>query len=238
MVDIGNTRTKAVLFHGGRITRHSTADRPEELDLGALTDGRGLDGVALASVGHPSEEVRALFSALAPVQVITGTSPTPVDVAYRTPETLGVDRLANAVAIALLFPGRSMLAVDLGTCITYDLVRPREGFIGGAITPGPRMRSRAMHAYSARLPLTDPDPRAPMVGRDTRECLATGVFHGVVHEIAGIVSDLRQQAPDLGVVLTGGAALPFVHALKSGIFADPFLTLRGLYAIHLHNLVP
>ncbi|MCB9170402.1 MAG: type III pantothenate kinase [Flavobacteriales bacterium] len=238
VVDVGNSRIKAAVFRGHRVLGTMTADRQQMFDADVLLQGRHPAGIVLASVGGPTVPLVERLRSWGVVRTITGSSPAPIPVAYRSTASLGVDRLANAVAAAALFPGRPMLAIDIGTCITYDLVLPDQGFVGGAIAPGPTMRARSMHQDSATLPEVDPDPEVPAIGRDTRECLAAGVFHGIVHELRGMIEERRQHAPDLGVVLTGGAAPPFVNALKSGIFADPLLTLRGLHALHLHNPVP
>jgi type III pantothenate kinase len=155
--------------------------------------------------------------------------------AYRTPVTLGVDRLANALGAVSLFPGRAVIAVDLGTCITYDVVDAEGCYAGGLITPGMRMRAKAMNAYSARLPLVRPTGEPPLIGTDTEGSLLAGVHHGVRAELQGLIADLGQGSHRCAVVLTGGDAPRFTKALKSGIFADPLLTLRGLHALLIHH---
>jgi type III pantothenate kinase len=235
VVDIGNSRVKLALFRGARVLRFT---RVPELGPMVLRNFLGADRplhIAVASVGVPVAPLLPLLHAHAPVVELTGGSPAPVPNAYGSPGTLGVDRLANAAALHHLFPGRPALAIDLGTCITYDLVLPGSGFVGGAISPGPRMRGQAMHRYSARLPLVEDPGRPALVGTDTQGGLASGIHHGVRFELSGMIGELRQQHPDLAVVLTGGAAPGYAAALKSGIFADPLLTLRGLHVLLAHH---
>lgn len=235
VVDIGNSRVKLALFRGRQVLRFTRMDRP---DAEALRDFLGADRpacIAVASVGVPATTVMPLLEAYGPAIELTGASPAPLPVVYATTATLGVDRLANAVALHEGFPGRPALAIDLGTCITYDLVLPGAGFAGGAISAGPRMRGQAMHRYSARLPLVEDPGSPPLVGRDTLSCLASGIHHGVRLELAGMIAELTLQHPGLAVVLTGGAAPAYAAALKSGIFADPLLTLRGLHALLAHH---
>ncbi len=235
VVDVGNSRVKLALFRQRQVLRSTRMDRPDADALrNFLEDARPVC-IAVASVGEPAASIRPLLEVHGPVLELTGSSSAPMPVAYATPATLGVDRLANAAALHDRFPGRPALAIDLGTCITYDLVLPGTGFVGGAISPGPRMRGQAMHRYSARLPLVVEPGSPPLVGDDTLACLASGIHHGVRFELAGMIAELTRQHTDLAVVLTGGAAPAYAAALKSGIFADPLLTLRGLHALLAHH---
>lgn len=208
-------------------------------DAAGLEEWLGPERPAAIAVGSVAAEAAAFIQQighLAPVHVISGASPSPLASAYQSPLTLGVDRLANALGATLLFPNRPVVAIDAGTCITYDVVSAERVYLGGIIAPGLRMRAKAMHHYSARLPLVEPPLHTPLLGVDTPTSLAAGVHHGMVAEVAGIVSALRHQWPAMAVVLTGGDAPRFAFALKSGIFAHPLLTLEGLHALLLHQL--
>lgn len=238
VLDIGNTRTKAGLFASGRLVRKAILPNGDAAGLRDLIGSQRLERVGVGSVEaeHP-----AIIDALGPevgVTVLRGDSPSPLRSAYATPATLGIDRLANAVGARSLFPGRPVLAVDLGTCVTYDLVSGDGVFLGGLISPGLRMRARAMHAFSARLPLVEPDAAPALVGHSTSSCLASGAHHGLRSELDSLIGQFRQQHPGLVVVLTGGDAPRFARALENGIFAHPFLTLLGLHALLLHAHPP
>jgi type III pantothenate kinase len=235
VLDVGNTRTKAALFRGQRLVR---AGVMRSGDGGALKEFLGGDHpgrIAFGSVATPDPKWEAHLRTIAPTFLLTGGSSAPVRSAYATPLTLGVDRLANAVGAKGMFPGRPVLAIDLGTCITYDVVSAEGVYQGGAISPGMTMRSRAMNAYSARLPLVAALADTALIGVDTETSLASGVHFGIVHELQGYIHHLAHQYPGMAVVLTGGDGLRFARALKSGIFAHPFLTLEGLHAILLHQ---
>lgn len=234
ILDAGNTRVKAGLFHEGRLVR-AIALVPDDLEglRGFIGDADVLE-VVVGSVASAEGAVLAGAGEFAPVHSITGASASPVRSSYRTPSTLGVDRLANAVAAAAFFPGRAALAIDLGTCITYDLVDPRGNYLGGAISPGMRMRAKAMHAYSARLPLVEPAMGSAPFGDSTESALQSGLYHGISGELERYMHMARSSFADACVVLTGGDALAFARGLKSGIFAHPFLTLEGLRLIHRH----
>ncbi len=236
VLDIGNTRTKAALFSEGRPVCHGfLASGADALGvwLGDVRPNR----IAVASSGEVDEMVITLLQRLAPVTQLGGASPSPLRSAYTTPATLGVDRSANAVAAWNMFRNRASLSIDLGTCITYDLVDHTGTYRGGAISPGLRMRAEAMHTYTARLPKVEV-VAVPLLGTDTIGALQSGVFNGVLAEIHGYSKTLRQQWPDLAVVITGGDATLVLPGLGSRIFADPLLTLRGLHALleHQHAL--
>ena len=228
VIDRGNSRQKLALFQDGRCIDHTVVGLNPDGWLPWL-NGRVPVRIAIGASGEalPVSDLQRL----APVTVLRGDSPAPIRTAYATPATLGVDRWANAVAIAGMFPGRAALAVDLGTCITFDLVDPSGCHLGGAISPGLRMRAAAMHAHTARLPEVDPDGDVQAFGTSTESALRAGVVTGIRYELEGWAREGRYQWPDLAVVLTGGDAPRVARALKSGIFADPLLTLRGLHAL-------
>ncbi len=237
ILDAGNTRTKAALFRDGLLRRHAAlASR----DAGAVK--AFLDGVVPAAIGVGSvaQEDPALVTALrtiAPVHVLTGASPSPFPSRLPDRSTLGVDRLANAVGAARTMPGRATLVIDPGTAITYDVVEPDGTHAGGAISPGRSMRARALHTYSARLPLIDTTaPTADRIGTDTAGAMLAGIDLGITYEMAGHIRQVRAQWPDAAVLLTGGDALRYMNALESGIFALPLLTLEGLHALLVHQL--
>ncbi|MBP8822727.1 MAG: type III pantothenate kinase [Flavobacteriales bacterium] len=238
VIDVGNSRIKLGLFNQGRITSLATAAHHDLEAVEQFCGGHPPRCIIVGSVAGPNEGFVHALGRLAPVKEVTGGSPSPVRSLYQTPATFGVDRLANVVGAAALFPQRPVLAIDLGTCITYDLVDELAVHQGGNISPGLHMRARAMHAYSARLPLVDPHPGTPLLGTGTASSLAAGCHHGLLMELAGFIGAFRQQHRHLAVVLTGGDAPNAARALKNGIFAHPTLTLIGLHAIALYDPDP
>lgn len=235
VLDIGNSRTKLGLFYRGRLARHAVVANG---DLEAIRDLVGMDSVERVVIGSVAQEDADLLNMLdrfATVEMITGTSPSHLRNLYTTPETLGADRWANAVGASLLFPSRAVLAIALGTCAIYDLVGADNVYRGGIISPGFHMRARAMSEFTARLPQVEPAEHPQRLGLSTAECLSAGVHHGLRTELLGTIAEIRQQHPDLAVVLTGGDAPRFARGVENGIFAHPFLTLFGLHALSLFN---
>jgi type III pantothenate kinase len=235
VIDVGNTRTKLALFDGGSMVAYRAESNSDHDVVIATARGWRPGRIALGCVAREEPILVRELEHIAPTLVIRGSTPAPLENAYATPLTLGADRLANAVAAAAFFPGRASLAIDLGTCITYDLVDAAGIYRGGAISPGLRMRAQAMHAYSARLPLVDPDRAVEMFASTTTDALRAGIFHGVLGEVCGFIQAHVHQAPEGAVVLTGGDAQQMARALKSGIFAHPFLTLEGYRLILAHQ---
>lgn len=236
VLDIGNTRTKAAVFAGPSLVKHGAWTAAAGNDLAQWLDGREPTAIAVAASGNVPDELMAWGTATAPLFRLNGQSPSPLGTSYATPHTLGMDRWADALAAWQLGAHRPCVAIDLGTCITYNVVGPDGIFQGGAISPGLRMRARSMHEYTARLPLVEVDAFPPLIGTDTVSSLKSGAFHGVLAELWGYTNALRQQWPNLFVVLTGGDAPLFTGHLRSSIFADPLLTLRGLHALLEHQL--
>ena len=235
VLDVGNTRTKVGLFQGSRHMRWGTVANGDVETVAAFARGFHVAHVVLGSTATPDPVLEVGLAQVAPVHVITGSSPTPLHSAYATPQSLGADRSANAVAAVRRFPGRAVLVLDLGTCITYDLCLADGTYAGGGISPGVRMRAQAMHAYSARLPLVEFVEEPPLVGTTTVGSLAAGIHHGVLGELVWYLRQFRGQHPHLAVVLTGGDAPRFVRGLESGIFALPLLTLEGSHALLVHH---
>ncbi len=238
VIDMGNTRCKAMVFSHGRPVRMGILSDRDAGAVERFLDGLRPEAIVIGSVSAPADELAEQLKRSAPVLVVTGNTRLPIRNAYGTPLTLGVDRSANAVAAVRRFPGRNVLVIDAGSCITYDVVDATGTFRGGAISPGLRMRAKAMNDYSARLPLVDVPVPPPVLGETTEAALRSGVHHGAVGEMSGFIRQFTDHFPDLVVILTGGDGLQAVRALKNGIFAVPFLTLEGLHAILLHHLEP
>lgn len=235
VLDVGNSRTKVGVHTAGRWVKLATLPNTDREGLMALLNGKAVSAVVIGSVAERDPELVEQAGTVAPVLEVTGATPSPLQQAYGTPFTLGADRLANAVAAWQAFPGRPVLVIDPGTCITYDLVEADGSYLGGAISPGLRMRAFAMHHHSARLPLVEPPSSPGLLGRDTASSLASGMHHGILGEMHHYVGAMRMDRPQLAVVLTGGDAPRFAAALKSGIFAHPLLTLNGLHALLEHH---
>jgi type III pantothenate kinase len=160
----------------------------------------------------------------------------PVEIAYRTPETLGMDRVCSAVGVRELAGKGPLLCIDAGTAITYDYIDADNRYCGGGISPGIRTRFRALNQFTAALPLVEKEGRLPLVGDDTETSIRSGVVNGVLAEIAGITERYHEMAgPGLQTAITGGDADFLGNHLKNINFVDSNLLLRGILAIVIHQ---
>ncbi len=168
----------------------------------------------------------------------THHTPVPVDNRYATPHTLGRDRLAGVVGAAYMRPGADLLVIDAGSAVTYDFIDAQGCYHGGSISPGLKMRLRALHDYTGRLPLVEvSSDDVPLIGCDTSLSILSGVIHGMVFEMEGHIAQMREAYPMLSTFLTGGCAIYFADKLKSTIFAEENLILTGLNRILRYNNV-
>lgn len=235
VLDVGNNRTKMGLFGASGIIRSgtvATGDLPSLLEF--IASDRP-SAVAIGSTAKVDHDLLEAMGKLAPVLVLDGSSASPLLNGYGTQATLGADRLANATAAAMHFPGRAVLVIDAGTCITYDLVNAEGTYAGGAISPGMTMRAMAMHAYSARLPNVELGGTVSEIGTTTHASLEAGIHFGILGEMREFIQRYGHERAGMAVILTGGDAPRFVNALENGIFATPFLTLEGYHALLQHH---
>lgn len=236
VVDIGNTLVKFAVFEQGELVRQHVAGEPREADLEALLQGRRAERAIVASTrGAMPALVELIRRHVDRLLEFTPATPVPIGNAYRTPETLGRDRLAAAVGAATLYPGRNALIVDFGTAVTLDVVSAEGVFLGGCISPGLSMRFRALHEYTASLPLCEATDCQSLVGRTTGEAIRFGVMNALAFEIEGYVARLEAQFENLCVIFTGGDAKFFAKRIKNTIFANCNLVFCGLNRILEYN---
>ncbi len=235
VIDRGNTRMKTALFGEGRDPEIAILEPGTDAQLNAMLDeaeirfGAGSLGPAIySSVVSDDASIIGAISGRMELLVLSADTPLPVRNLYGTPGTLGNDRIAAAVAANALFPGRNVLSIDAGTCITYDFTNGSGEYMGGGISPGLTIRFKALNTFTSRLPLVSVAGDAGLIGRSTEGSIRSGVVNGTLAEIDGIIDRYRESFPDLAVILTGGDANYFDKRLKNDIFAVPNLVLMGL----------
>ena len=155
---------------------------------------------------------------------------------YQTPETLGADRLANAVAAAAIFPKKPCVIIDSGTCIKFDFITRNNEYFGGSISPGIEMRFKALHEFTHQLPLLTQTEPVYLIGKNTSESIISGVINGTLAEVKGILEQYQMTHKDLQVILTGGDYALIERTIKTSVHVEPWLTLKGLNEIFLHQL--
>lgn len=237
IVDIGNTRAKLAVMERGEVVAQRSVGRLCEADLDGLLSAWPAvrRAIVSSSRGAAAEAAGWLRRRLGCVVEFDARTPVPVGNAYATPETLGRDRLAAAVGAATRCPGRNALIVDFGTAITVDLLTADGVFRGGCISPGATTRFRALHDYTAALPLCGACEEWAPLGATTRSAVEAGVMQGIAFEIEGHVREAQRRYDDLCIFFTGGEAKYFAKRIKNTIFADCNLVFCGLNRILEYN---
>ena len=236
IIDIGNTAAKVALFDGGEMVEVLTESNQSLDCLEALCAKYPVEQGIVATVIDLSERVLAALVALPfPLLWLDSKTPLPVTNLYETPETLGYDRMAAVVGANEQYPRRDILVIDAGTCITYEFIDSKGQYHGGNISPGMQMRFKALNQFTGRLPLIDSNGRKLPMGRDTETAIRAGVLKGMEYEISGYIESMKHKYPELLVFLTGGDGFSFDSSVKSIIFADRFLVLKGLNRILNYN---
>ena len=236
IIDIGNTVAKLAAFDGDKLLEvvHDSNETLEQLP--AFFRKYPFRKAILATVIDLTADVRSRLDDLpVPVLYLGADTPLPVENLYETPRTLGYDRMAAVVGANALCPGRDLLVIDAGTCITYEFIDSLGRYHGGNISPGLQMRFKALHQFTGRLPLVEPDGRLLPLGKDTETAIRSGILRGMEYEISGYIQSMKHKYPELLVFLTGGNEFSFDTNLKNIIFADKFLVLKGLNRILNYN---
>lgn len=241
IIDRGNTFTKVAVFEGDILTNAHAFPRHPVPELERLAKSiPGIDSAIIASVAGDADILEKALKGMGISKVIRVRSGLllPIRITYKTPDTLGADRIANVCGAEFRFPHQNCLVVDLGTCIKYDL-KTADGFYpGGSISPGMEIRYRALHQFTGKLPLVEaslPGEFPPLTGQSTATSLRSGVEQGILSEVNGITAKYLEHYKELKIILTGGDHSRFADQLKSPIFVAPNLTLEGLRVILDHN---
>ncbi len=237
VLDFGNTRKKAAIFDNERLIEEILL--PElsitvfEQMFKQFPDITA--GIISSVVDYPKHIDEFLSRRFNYIKLSHDTA-LPVVLDYKTPKTLGIDRIVLAVAGHDFFPTNNVLVIDAGTCITYDFITNSGVYQGGAISPGLETRFRAMNTFTDRLPLLCSTPIDYFIGKDTNECLLSGVMNGTLFEIDAFIESYKKEYKDCKVIITGGHANYFDKKLKNNIFAVPNLVMIGLNLILKFNL--
>lgn len=238
--DFGNTRLKCGVFEAGNLTDVRTVENDSNESMLLILDSYKPKYTILSSVINHNIELENILATHSSFLKLDARVQLPFTTPVRKPETIGADRLALCASAVHLYKNQNSLVIALGSCITYNFINKYNNFIGGSISPGMEMRFKALNYYTAKLPLikTESIPRGwnlPLIGYDTETNLLSGVLLGMAAEIDGIINEYKEKFKNFNVLLTGGDTVNFAQHLKNKIFADPYLILKGLYAISKFN---
>jgi len=230
IIDIGNTLVKYAVFNNDQLVEILKTSEIETGKVNTLIKEFDIKNVIISSV-------RKEMNWNLDVEVIHLSHKTslPINLNYKTPETLGKDRIANIVAVSEEYPNKNAVVIDAGTCITYDFINKNKEYLGGRISPGLEMRYKSLNEFTELLPKLSISGESKFIGYDTESSIYSGVEQGVLAEVNSLISGFRKENEDLIVVVTGGDTFFFENALKNSIFADQNLVLKGLNIILKYN---
>jgi type III pantothenate kinase len=230
-LDFGNTRLKAGVFKNGSFIEEVSFENDSLETISSVVQKYKPNKTILASVINHDTEIESYLSTKTRFHKLNSSSKLNFTIAVGKTETIGNDRLALMAAACSEFPGKNNLIIGIGTCITYNFINTESQFLGGSISPGMEMRFKALHDYTAKLPLVGSDRNLPLIGYDTKTNLQSGVIFGIVNEINGFIEKYNEKYGNFNAVLTGGDAPYFASQLKSRIFADINFLYKGLYTL-------
>ena len=240
IIDIGNTLIKYYVFDEGVIL-DSYHDPLENWSLSLQKIKKEFPKLKSAIISDVNGSfINELQEALVPLPFVNCSIELklPFKTQYNPPKQLGQDRIALLAACQLLYPHKNVLVIDIGSCITYDLLDQNGIHQGGAISPGFSMRFKSMSDYSGKLPLLQPKKEGnDLVGTSTEAAMHSGVYHGIFFELQGIISIYQSKHKHLTVILTGGDAQMLSKPLKNSIFAHSNFLAKGLnYILALNQI--
>jgi type III pantothenate kinase len=233
-IDCGNTQIKIGVFLNGEIVKLLRL-HPEEIDVAKrLAEDYPIAAAAMVSVAK--KEINSKIQEIFPeILTISSSSALPYKMRYETPYSLGLDRMCNAAALySKSFKGYKV-AIDIGTCVKFDVLDDQNNYLGGSISPGIGLRYRSLNDYTAQLPLLNEKGKLPLIGKNSIACMQSGVINGLKAEIDQFIAKFEQEYHDLTFFVTGGDANSFDFAGKNNIFVDENLTLKGLEIIYSLN---
>ena len=232
VVDIGNNFFKLGIFENSNLV-FSFFEKNDKIDAEIEKIIRSYSKITSALISNVSSVkiIDILNKLNIKIYELDSTFIFPFKLNYKTPESLGNDRLALAAAATILFPNSNNLVIDAGTCITIDFIDNNNHFMGGSISPGVKMRYDSLNHYTANLPLLKNENNFNYPGDSTNASIHAGIIGGVSNEINGFIKQINSRNDKVNVILTGGDAKILSKTLKITIFANQNFILEGLNSI-------
>lgn len=239
IVDIGNTQIKAGFFENNQLVKLETSTLEEiEFICGLVSKYKNTYNVIISSVREYPE---ALIAKLKPqcklVLFFNSKIKIPLENRYESKSTLGYDRLAACTGAYGLHEGKDILVIDAGTAITFDFVNNKGQYLGGCISPGLKMRFKALHEFTKKLPELSKNENFNLIGKNTNDAIISGVQNGLIFEIDAYINNLKSKHSDLRVIITGGDANFLSKLLNNKTNLHPEIVLEGLNKILNFNLL-
>ena len=236
IVDEGNTLCKIAVLDKNEVLCERSVRDFDMAEIVSLISQFTIDKAVVASTrGGAAKICEQLRTKIDKVLHFTSQTEVPIGVDYSSRQTLGADRLAVAVGVVCGMGIEDALVVDMGSAITFDIIE-NGTFRGGNISLGVAMRFKALHDYTAALPLCSATEPTEEFGKSTVEAIEQGVMQGILYEIEGYAARILAGKAKKNIIFCGGDAESFVNRIKNAIFAPRKLMFTGLNKILEYNV--
>ena len=236
VVDIGNSTLKVAIFDKKLMTSKFIYTNQSLNIFSDLFKNNVIDNCLISNVSTIDKNILDFLKINSNLFSINESINLPFINLYKTKNTLGHDRIALVSAAAIDFPDQNTLIIDTGTCITYDFKNSENEYLGGGISPGIQMRFKSLNSQTSKLPLSTINLDYKLIGDDTNSSINSGVVHGVISEINGIINQYQERFKNIKIILTGGDSNFLLKKIKNTIFADQNFLLKGLNYLLENNI--
>lgn len=232
-IDVGNTKSKLAIFENDSIVEKYSSISP--VDIISIAEKYINEKLIISSVNEQSTHLYNLIPNKSRVLLLNSEVKIPIQNNYAQKQNLGMDRISAAIGAFKLNPNENNLIIDIGTCITYDILTKENIFEGGIISAGILLRAKALHNFTSKLPFVEVKGEFSLIGKSTTECIESGILNGILGEIQYIIDSYNTKYERLNIFLTGGDSHLFETKIKQAIFVNSDIVLIGLNCILNYN---
>ena len=236
-IDVGNSRVKVAVFEHNKQIELFIFESENALKnfKKILKKYPKAQKAILSSVGKLDDATEKLIHSTLKTEIVSHKTTFPFTNSYATPTTLGIDRMVLASGAVLGYPKQNRLVIDAGTCITYEFIDANDNYLGGAISPGLKIRYKSLNNYTEKLPLLEKKEIDTFIGNSTENSIHSGIINGVCYEIEGFITQYLGEFQDLTIILTGGDTDFLAKRLKNTIFANSNFLLESLNLLSTYS---
>jgi len=227
--DFGNSLTKYFFIQDDKVIERGsfTSSKFDENILHVKNKGKIEKLIYSSVIDDKGKELSDVFEKTIIISLKDENLTLPFTNQYKS-ETLGEDRVALVSAGLNLYPNKDLLIIDVGTCITYDLVSSNKEYVGGSISPGFNLRYNSLNDYTSNLPKLYPMPMESIIGQSTEEHIHSGIYNGIIGEINYNIARHRDDLANIETIISGGGSNFLLNKIKNVIFADQDFLAYGL----------